>query len=105
MKFTPGSRSRHVRGRSVPTNSAQRAAELAGRFAPGALGYAETASLGQVFDSVRQSAYWTAVADSPQWKQATASPDTSFDVMSPNDGETPRPCATNCDIRSTISPS
>lgn len=52
-----------------------RAAELAHRFAPGALGYAETASLGQVFDSVRQSAYWTAVADSPQWKQATASPE------------------------------
>jgi len=49
--------------------------ELANRFAPGALGYAETASLGEVFDSVRHSTYWAALAESPQWKQATSTPE------------------------------
>ncbi len=59
-------------GAGLPTASA---AELANRFAPGALGYAETASLGDIVERFQQSNYWTAVTQSPQWKQATATPE------------------------------
>ena len=56
-------------GSGLPAASA---AELANRFAPGALGYAETASLGDIVERFQQSNYWTAVTQSPQWKQVGA---------------------------------